>query len=131
MTPARILIIEHNEGVRENLSRMLTQQGYDVRSAVSAEQALQGILSANGPEITDCIIFDLDLPDSTAIETVNFIRGHFPGIPLVGLWESPDFGISSVLTDLGVRKFVYKSVDKNLLLKTLESLLTRPSPSGG
>lgn len=128
---AGILIIEHSEKVRDNLKRILTGEGYRVHVADSADQALKVILEANGHGgKTDCIFIDLHLPDSTAMETVNFIRGHFPHIPLVGLWDSPDFGISGVLSEIGVRKFLLKSVGNDLLIKTLDSLLPGQSPSG-
>ncbi len=129
MSNPRIFLIEHDETVRNRLKEILTERGYAVLEAGSPEEALKVIIANNGHAAVHCLLFDLNMPESSAMETVNFLRGHLPGVPIAGLWEAPDFPLSSVLMELGVSKFLYKSVAAELLGKTLENLIAASNPA--
>lgn len=129
MNSSKILLIEHNQTHRQRLSDILHKKGHEVLETESADEALQCILAGNGLSDVEFILLDLHLPDASALETVNFLRGHLPHVPIVGLWETPDFNLSCVLKELGVHKFLYKTVDIQLLLKTLAAVLPRENPA--
>lgn len=125
----RILIIEHDETIRSRLKAILTEMNYAVLEAGNLEEALKVIIASNGQAPVHGLLLDLHMPDSSVMETVNFLRGHLPGVPIAGLWESPDFALSSVLSGFGVGKFLYKSVTAELLGKTLENMLAASNPA--
>ena len=58
---SKILIVDDDEGVTQTFARMLRLEGYQVRTAVSAET---GLAEAESPP--DAIILDLRMPLSTA-----------------------------------------------------------------
>jgi DNA-binding NtrC family response regulator len=55
---ATILIVDDDEGVTQTFARMLRLEGYQVRTAVTAEKGLQ--VAAESPP--DAIILDLRMP---------------------------------------------------------------------
>ena len=64
---SKILIVDDDEGVTQTFARMLRLEGYQVRTAVSAETGLLDA-EANHP---DAIILDLRMP---IIDGLGFLR---------------------------------------------------------
>ena len=64
---ASILIVDDDEGVTQTFARMLTLEGYDVKTAVNAERGLE-LAHENLP---DAIILDLRMP---LVDGLGFLR---------------------------------------------------------
>ena len=64
---AKILIVDDDEGVTQTFARMLQLEGYQVRTAVSAETGLAEAERSN----PDAIILDLRMP---LIDGLGFLR---------------------------------------------------------
>jgi DNA-binding response OmpR family regulator len=64
---AKILIVDDDEGVTETFARMLRLEGYQVRTAVTAETGLR-VAEESHP---DAIILDLRMP---LIDGLGFLR---------------------------------------------------------
>lgn len=65
--PSKILIVDDDEGVTQTFARMLRLEGYQVRTAMSAEKGLADA-EANHP---DAIILDLRMP---MVDGLGFLR---------------------------------------------------------
>lgn len=63
----KILIVDDDEGVTQTFARMLRLEGYQVRTAISAESGLQE--AATSPP--DAIILDLRMP---LVDGLGFLR---------------------------------------------------------
>jgi DNA-binding response OmpR family regulator len=66
-TTAKILIVDDDEGVTQTFARMLRLEGYQVRTAVSAQT---GLVEAEASH-PDAIILDLRMP---LIDGLGFLR---------------------------------------------------------
>jgi DNA-binding response OmpR family regulator len=66
-TNSKILIVDDDEGVTQTFARMLRLEGYQVRTAVSAET---GLVEANEGH-PDAIILDLRMP---LVDGLGFLR---------------------------------------------------------
>src|SRR5450631_4738026 len=64
---SKILIVDDDEGVTQTFARMLRLEGYQVRTAVSAETGLQEAEQSH----PDAIILDLRMP---LIDGMGFLR---------------------------------------------------------
>ena len=60
----RLLIVDDVEAVRDMLSQLLSQVGYEVETATNAEEALQLVEMVRW----DGLILDFDLPDLNGLE---------------------------------------------------------------
>lgn len=66
-TPSKILIVDDDEGVTQTFARMLRLEGYQVRTAGSAEK---GLVEAEESH-PDAIILDLRMP---VVDGLGFLR---------------------------------------------------------
>lgn len=66
-TTAKILIVDDDEGVTQTFARMLRLEGYQVRTAVSAETGLREAEQSR----PDAIILDLRMP---LVDGLGFLR---------------------------------------------------------
>src|SRR5687768_14964014 len=64
---ARILIVDDDEGVTQTFARMLRLEGYQVRTAISAENGLREAEEGH----PDAIILDLRMP---LVDGLGFLR---------------------------------------------------------
>jgi DNA-binding response OmpR family regulator len=70
MAARRVLLVEDDEGSREALASLLTEEGYQVRTTSSGLTGLR-LAREFGP---DTIICDFDLPDLNGLEVLRSTR---------------------------------------------------------
>ena len=73
-TAGRILLIEDDPSVREELSASLAEAGHDVSAAGSVEEG-RDVLTAGA---FDLIVTDLRLPGASGMEMLELAKSHFP-----------------------------------------------------
>ena len=71
-TTSKILIVDDDEGVTQTFARMLRLEGYQVRTAVSAEK---GLIEAEQSH-PDVIILDLRMPLVDGLGFLRRLRAH-------------------------------------------------------
>jgi DNA-binding response OmpR family regulator len=71
-TASKILIVDDDEGVTQTFARMLRLEGYQVRTAVSAETGLQEAEDSR----PDAIILDLRMPLVDGLGFLRRLRAH-------------------------------------------------------
>jgi len=71
-TAAKILIVDDDEGVTQTFARMLRLEGYQVRTAVSAETGLREAEHSH----PDAIILDLRMPLCDGLGFLRQLRAH-------------------------------------------------------
>jgi len=70
--PATILIVDDDEGVTQTFARMLKLEGYNVRTAMSAEKGLSEAEESQ----PDAIILDLRMPLVDGLGFLRRLRAH-------------------------------------------------------
>ncbi len=68
----RILVIDDNRGIRDVLSLLLRERGYDVEAAGGGEEAIELLAVADG---FDLVITDIRMPSVDGNEVARHIRG--------------------------------------------------------
>jgi PAS domain S-box-containing protein len=76
--PARILVVDDDDLVRETMAQQLEHSGFSVTAAGSGAEAL-GAIVANGPP--DAMVCDLSMPGMNGIDTIKRARDLLPGLP--------------------------------------------------
>jgi cobalt-zinc-cadmium efflux system membrane fusion protein len=85
MSAATILIVDDDEVLGQILTRVLTQQGYQVERATDAAQAVQ-LARERPPQLG---LLDLCLPDQDGVALAQKLRGQAPGLPLILMTAYP------------------------------------------
>lgn len=75
----KILVVDDESIIRDNLERILTEERYAVTSVASGGEALQ-TLEANG---VDVMLLDLNLPDITGLEVLKRARELDPELMVI------------------------------------------------
>ena len=79
MSKPVILIVDDEEGIRESLSGILEDEGYDILTADSGEEAVR-ILRETSP---DLIFLDIWLTGMDGIKTLQEIKAMKPDVPVI------------------------------------------------
>src|SRR5262245_8014707 len=99
----KILIVDDDEGVTQTFARMLRLEGYQVHTALTAEQGL-GEAARTNP---DAIILDLRMPLIDGLGFLRRLRGRdvhrSPPVAIVTGDYFLDDSISSELRELGAQ----------------------------
>lgn len=112
---SQIMVVEDDRTLRETLSGLLTDQGYSVRSAANAFEALL-LAEAEQP---DLVLTDMGLPGMSGIELsrrLHALRSDLPVLAISG--SEPD-----VSAALEVQRFLIKPVELDVLLGAVEYFL--------
>ncbi len=121
MSDGTILIVDDEKNTREALSKILSEDGYDVLSAADGYQALDII----GRDLPDLILADLKMPGMNGIELLSRIREKGHEIPLVLMTA---YGTVETAVDAlkkGAEDYLTKPVDFDALQKQIERILSR------
>jgi CheY-like chemotaxis protein len=119
----KILVIEDNTEVRENLAEILTLSGYEVSTA---ENGKTGAAAAQS-EMPDLILCDIMMPELDGFGTLHILSrsaktADIPFIFLTAKAEKEDFrkGMS-----LGADDYITKPFDDAMLLQSIEKRLEK------
>ncbi len=109
-----ILIVDDEAGIRESLSGILQDDGYDVLTASSGEEALN-IAKEQRPDI---VFLDVWLPEMDGIETLSKLKGIDDNIPVIMISGHGNIEIAVKATKFGAYDFLEKplSLEKVLII---------------
>lgn len=120
----KIMIVEDNVNIRQELSSFLTNNGYEVKALASFDNAIKDILEAH----IDLILLDLTLPNIDGHYIAREIR-KTSDIPIIVV-TSRDSKMDELLSiNIGADDYVTKPYDLQILLARIESLMRRVNKS--
>jgi DNA-binding NarL/FixJ family response regulator len=109
---ARLLLVDHHDGLRKHARTLLVGEGFDVCEAVTANQAIEEAKRLR-PEI---VVLDYSLPDLTGVQVAYEIRQFLPSVKIVFFTVHDEAVISAAARVIGADAFVSKSSFGELVL---------------
>ena len=124
MAPAsRVLVVDDDEGLRETLGEVLTDDGFEVRVAWNGRDALEKLDGWKA----DVVILDVMMPVMDAFGFQSSLEERTPRVPpLILLSAAP--GLSTAASQLGAVGVVSKPFHLKDLLHEVDRVL---QPSNG
>ena len=123
----KILIIDDEEDLRENLKYILEKQGYDVFVSMDGQEGLQTAKA----EKPDLIILDILMPGLNGTEVIKKLKlepllRDIPVFFLTGLVSRADeaLGLSGINVEDHQYRVIAKPFEQEKLLKTIKSVLS-------
>ncbi|MCX7816790.1 MAG: sigma-54 dependent transcriptional regulator [Syntrophales bacterium] len=109
-----ILVVDDEVAICSSLGAILRDEGYDVITATSGEEALKII----DEELPDLVLLDIWLPGMDGIETLKVIREEYPSIRVIMMSGHGTIETAVKATKLGAFDFIEKPLhlDKVILL---------------
>ncbi len=101
-----ILIVDDNAQYREAFTRALLLEGYEVREAADADEALRSIQA----EIPDLVVTDLQMrTDREGLDLIEILKAFDPLIPVIMISGVGSFEEGALATRLGAVHVIHKS----------------------
>lgn len=119
-TMPAVLIIEDDQRIRELVTRVLSQGGYDVTGASTALDGLQQIVQGS----PDVVVLDMGLPDLDGAELLKMIRAITDVPVVVATARSEDKDVIRTL-DAGADDYLVKPFSVEQLEARLRAVLRR------
>jgi CheY-like chemotaxis protein len=119
----RILLIDDNRRVREEIINILELEGFEVATAENGRTGLERI-QADRPDLVLC---DLMMPDMDGYETLKAIRANpaTATLPVVLLTARDDETCQSRCADLGADDYVTKPFKILELIQTVQAAVKK------
>ncbi len=114
-----ILVIEDDEGIRQYLKELLTENNYTVRLTPDGTTGLSEIEKA----IPDLVLLDLGLPDITGEAVCKEIIKDHPGLPVIILTARDSTQNVVHGLSMGASDYVTKPFEPDILLARIQARL--------
>lgn len=123
----QVLIVDDELSMREFLSILLSQDGYQVRAAGSAEEALRIIRDGEWPQL---ILTDMNMPGMSGLELLKHVRtvgrqkGRATEVVVITGFGSTETGIEAM--ELGAANYIQKPFNNDELRLVVRRALGKP-----
>lgn len=121
MGKARILAVDDQRYFRELIEGLLDDEGYEVRTTSSGEEALH-ILER---EDFDVVVTDLVMPGIDGVELVRRVKERLPQQPVVMVTGVVDVKTAVDAMKQGATDYILKPFDRASLMDSLEKILAQ------
>jgi CheY-like chemotaxis protein len=125
-THGRILIIEDDLDIRDILKLQLEQGGHQVIEAKDGEEGIELMKKGSNLLQVGLIITDIRMPKVNGVEAIDYIKANAPSIPIMVITGYPDSDLAVNLLQKGVKDYLVKPVEKEVLLSKVSAILSSP-----
>lgn len=122
--PARILIVDDHEAIRNIIDTILTNAGYECMTASTGESALQMARRSR----FDLVVLDVNMPQMSGLQVLARIRRWAPSVLMVTANSSIDTVREAVA--LGCEGYIAKPIEPDALLGRVQRILSRRPGAG-
>jgi len=119
--PSRILLVDDEEAIRDNVGAYLLRSGFDVQTAADGEQALQ-VLDGDLP---DLVVLDVVMPKVDGREVLRRLRHGNVWVPIVLLTQVGESYERAAALEEGADDYLNKPFDPQELVARIRAILRR------
>lgn len=120
---AQVLIVDDEDLVRDSLARLLTSEGFSVRTAASAEEADHWVSSTR----FDAMLLDIELPRMNGVEFLGWALERDPELAVIMLTGVNDPELAMKCIEKGARTYLVKPIHPDFLRLALRDALAMRS----
>ena len=124
--PARILVVDDEESIRDLLRLVLTGEGYSVVTANDGEEAIEHLEAQR----FDLVITDLVMPRVNGVEVLRAAKRIDSNFPVIVITGYPSVETVTELVRLGAGDYLTKPFNVDVVLVTVAKLLEMGRMSG-
>ncbi len=118
-TKQRILVVDDEDDLRNLLTGLLTDAGYEISSAADGQEAI----SILKKEKFDLTLLDIQMPSVNGIQVLKFIKQNAPKTKSIMLTGYADLKHAMEAKEFGARDFIGKPYKLEDILNTVARVL--------
>jgi DNA-binding response OmpR family regulator len=123
----RILVVDDERNIRNNLGMVLEAEGYKVDTASNGDDALLRVKDGR----YDIAFIDIQMPKMDGLEVLRLLRGLRPKMPVVMLTAYGTVGRAVEAMKLGAVDFLEKPFDPKTIQLLCQEILARQKFGAG
>ena len=116
---SEILIVDDDEELRQSFTRLLRDEGYQVRAAATGEAGIEAVRE----KVPDLVIMDVKLPGINGLEAFGGIRELDATLPVIVITAYAATETAIEATKLGAYDYVLKPFDIPAMLALIQEAL--------
>jgi putative nucleotidyltransferase with HDIG domain len=120
MAGERILVVDDEEAIREIVSSMLANAGYQTQQAASGTEAL-AVISGNEP--IELILTDLMMPEMDGIALLEKVKEARPDVPAIMVTAVHDISVALAAIRNGAYDYLLKPFEREQMLAMVRRAL--------
>ena len=131
LTIGRVLVVDDEDLIRETIALALSDEGYEVMTAIDGRQALEVLQEAlnphhsGNPVMPDLVILDLMLPYVNGLDVCRWMRREGSSIPILMLSAKGSETDRVVGLEVGADDYLTKPFGMRELVARCRALLRR------
>ena len=119
----RILICDDEPGIRKTLGQILADEGYEVESVASGQEALSRLLTPGAAGLFSALFLDVWLPDADGLAVLEKLRAGGVSLPVIVISGHGSVETAVHAVKKGAYDFLEKPLSLERVLLTLEKAL--------
>lgn len=119
----QVLVVDDEKIMQDSLSRILTKEGYEVKTASSGEEAIEKF----DCESFDIVLLDIKMPGIGGIETLRRLKEMDPAITILIVTGYPSIDSAVRAIKLGAYDYITKPFTPDVLRVAINRALERKS----
>ena len=119
MAPAKILIVDDQQGIRDQLMRWLSHEGYKTDQAANGKEALALMKRVN----FHVVLLDLKLPDRDGYDLLAELHDDYPDVCIIALTAYGDDDSPAKARRAGAFDFFAKPIDFEQLINRIDAAI--------
>jgi DNA-binding NtrC family response regulator len=119
--PAKILVVDDEVNIREALASILENEGYEVSSSASAEEAI----AALGEDYFHIVVSDMRMGGDSGLDLLRWLQANCPETEMILLTAYGSVEGAVEAMKLGAYDYLCKPVDRDRLYLLIEKALEK------
>ena len=120
-----VLIVDDEESIRGSLAGILSDEGFETKTANDGTQALAFLREAGLDALPDLVLLDIAMPGRDGIDVLQELRATWPELPVVMMSGHGTIETAVRATKLGAFDFIEKPLSVEKLLLTIQHAIER------
>ncbi len=120
-----VLIVDDEESIRGSLAGILSDEGFDAKTASDGTQALAFLREAGLDGLPDLVLLDIAMPGRDGIDILQELSATWPELPVVMMSGHGTIETAVRATKLGAFDFIEKPLSIEKLLLTIQHAIER------
>ena len=121
MSMPRILVADDEEGIRESLNLILSEE-YDLAFAVNGQETIDKLAQ----EHFDLVLLDIKMPKMDGLDVMRQLKRRNIDVPILILTAYQSVELAKEAINLGAHDYLAKPFEREQILSVVQGALSKP-----